>query len=57
VPDGGYALSGLQKRSGKEVALSGRQNSWLGESSYPAANKKAGRDARLFFVLNITARR
>jgi len=25
--------------------------------SYPATNKKAGRDARLFFVLNITARR
>ncbi len=25
--------------------------------SYPAANKKAGRDARLFFVLMITARR
>jgi hypothetical protein len=33
------------------------KSSWVGESSYPAANKKAGRDARLFFVLNITARR
>jgi hypothetical protein len=33
------------------------KSSWAGEASYPAANKKAGRDARLFFVLNITARR